>query len=111
VLLLVLAMANVASADIFGTGVNQFAIDFVDISSNTNPTSGYGIVNNDYRMGTYEITNDQFAKFTANSPQFTGTDVPANRVTWYESGLFVIRTLNALVVRYSRGHLILILVF
>ena len=60
----VLALGSVASADTFGTGANQFTIDFVDISGDTNPASGYGIVNNDYRIGTYEITNDQWNKFT-----------------------------------------------
>ena len=54
-----------AMADTFGTGANQFTIDFVPISGATNPTSGYGIVNHAYRMGTYEITNDQWNKFTA----------------------------------------------
>ena len=62
----VLLTANGAMADTFGTGGNQFTIDFVPISGATNPTSGYGIVNNDYRMGTYEITNDQWNKFKAS---------------------------------------------
>ncbi len=98
-----LAMANVALADMFGTGANQFTISFVDISGNSNPTSGYGIVNNDYRMGTYEITNDQWNKFTniygtpTGSPSdaydanayWTGTDVPTNEVSWFEAAQFV----------------------
>ena len=65
-------VANIASADIFGTGANQFTIDFVNISGDTNPASGYGIVNNDYRMGTYEITNDQWDKFKASYGTVTG---------------------------------------
>ncbi len=41
----------------------------VNISGDTNPTdlspaNGHGIVNNDYRIGTYEVTNDQWNKFT-----------------------------------------------
>jgi len=99
-----LSVANVASAtiDTFGTGSNQFTIDFVNISGDTNPTSGYGIVNNDYRMGTYEITNEQWNKFTniygtpTGSPSgaydesayFTGTNVPTNNVSWYEAAQF-----------------------
>ena len=65
--------------------------------------SGYGIVNHDYRMGTYEITNDQWNKFTASlgvpvtgadggygySSYFTGTNVPTDRVSWYEAAQFV----------------------
>jgi formylglycine-generating enzyme required for sulfatase activity len=87
----------------FGTGSNQFTIDFVPISGSTNPTSGYGIVNRDYRMGTYEITNDQWNRFAASlgvpvtgSPvnaynktsPFSGTNVPTG-TSWYEAAQFV----------------------
>jgi formylglycine-generating enzyme required for sulfatase activity len=100
----ILAISGAAQADMFGTGSNQFTIDFVPISGSTNPTSGYGIVNNDYRMGTYEITNGQWNKFAASlgvsvtgspsnaydqSPTFTGTNQPTNRVSWYEAAQFV----------------------
>jgi len=95
---------SAASADSFGTGTNQFTIDFVTISGNTNPTSGLGIVNNDYRIGVYEITNDQWEKFNAslphpvlgdpasaydNAPSWTGTSIPTNQVSWYEAAQFV----------------------
>ncbi len=105
VVAVLLSVANVASAtiDTFGTGANQFTIDFVNISGDTNPTSGYGIVNNDYRMGTYEITNDQWNKFTniygtpTGSPSYaydesaywTGTNVPTDHLSWYEGAQFV----------------------
>lgn len=100
----VLACVSGAWADDFGTGGNEFTIDFVPISGDTNPSSGYGIVNNDYRMGTFEITNDQWSKFTASlgvpvtgSPSdaynsdthWTGTDVPTNNASWYEAAQFV----------------------
>jgi formylglycine-generating enzyme required for sulfatase activity len=102
---LVLA-ANAAMADTFGEGVNQFTLDFVPISGATNPTSGYGIVNYNYRMGTYEITNDQWNKFKAAYGTVTGnpstsydsdfhdygtgiTNVPTNGVSWYEVAQFV----------------------
>jgi formylglycine-generating enzyme required for sulfatase activity len=95
--------AGLSSADTFGTGDNQFTIDFVTISGATNPTSGYGIVNYDYRMGVYEITNSQWSKFLAehgkpsgspsnaydDDPYFTGADVATNRVSWYEAAQFV----------------------
>jgi formylglycine-generating enzyme required for sulfatase activity len=101
--LCVFFISNVVSADTFGSVANQFDIDFVNISSATNPTSGYGIVNNDYRMGTYEITNGQWNKFTDiygtptgspsnaydESAHFTGTNVPTNEVSWYEAAQFV----------------------
>jgi formylglycine-generating enzyme required for sulfatase activity len=103
IIVCLLATANIASADTFGIGANQFTIDFVPISGSTNPTSGYGIVNNDYRMGKYEITNDQWAKFKAaygtvagtptsaydSDPYWTGTNVPTNNVSWYEAAQFV----------------------
>jgi formylglycine-generating enzyme required for sulfatase activity len=100
----VLMAVGVAAADTFGTGANQFTIDFVTISGATNPTSGYGIVNNDYRMGTYEITNDQWNKFKTSlgvpvtgapnsaydrEPYFTGANVPTECASWYEAAQFV----------------------
>ncbi len=108
----VLICTSGVQADMFGTGGNQFAIDFVPISGATNPASGYGIVNNDYRMGTFEITNDQWDNFKAEygpvtgSPAnaydsdtySTGTNVPTNRVSWYEAAQFV-NYLNT-----SKGH-------
>ena len=114
--LAVLVFASAAVADSFGTGGNQFTLDFVDISGSTNPTvaqttagdlDGFGIVADNYRMGTYEITNDQWNKFTAGlgvpvtgdpSIAYDGsfhdygtgtTDVPTNRVSWYEVAQFV----------------------
>jgi formylglycine-generating enzyme required for sulfatase activity len=103
-----LCLASVAMADDFGTGVNQFTIDFVTISGDTNPTSGYGIVNGNYRIGVYEVTNDQWNKFQAElglavtgadgtqpgwaytqTPTYIGLDVPTNESSWYEAAQFV----------------------
>jgi formylglycine-generating enzyme required for sulfatase activity len=98
-----LLIAGGAMADTFGTGASQFTISFVPISGATNPTSGYGIVNHDYRIGTYEVTNDQWNKFTASlgvpvtgseggygiGSWFTGTNVPADRMNWYAAAQFV----------------------
>ncbi len=104
VLLAVLCVcACTVFADTFGSGGNQFNIDFVDISAGTNPSSGYGVVDYNYRMGTYEITNDQWAKFNAqygvvtgtpstaydSNPYWTGANVPTNNVSWYEVAQFV----------------------
>ena len=97
-------MSSIAFADTFAEETaNEFTIDFVTISGSTNPISGYGIVNNDYRMGIYEITNDQWNKFTniygtpTGSPSnaydtsayFTGTNVPTNALSWYEGAQFI----------------------
>jgi formylglycine-generating enzyme required for sulfatase activity len=98
-----LVSVSAAMADSFGTEGKQFTIDFVPISGATNPTSGFGIVRNDYRMGTYEITNAQWDKFVASygvptgSPAnaydqnstLTGANVPINNVSWYEAAQFV----------------------
>ena len=112
-MVIVLSVANIASADVFDAGgANEFTIDFVNISGDTNPASGIPLgggftfmgVNNDYRMGTSEITNDQWDKFSANlgvpvtgspseayegSAQWTGTNVPTNFLSWYEAAQFV----------------------
>jgi formylglycine-generating enzyme required for sulfatase activity len=106
-----LGLSPVAMADGFGSGVNQFDIDFVTISGDTNPASGWGIVNNDYRMGTYEITNEQWDAFcaivgnpvgdppgaydnlmpdgTVGRTANPGENVPVGKVSWYEAAQFV----------------------
>ena len=104
--------ASIAVADIFGTGANQFAIDFASIPSATNPTTGipagdgftFTGVPYDYRIGLYEITNDQWTKFKAElgtavtgnpagaydqDPTFPDANLPTNRVSWYEIAQFV----------------------
>ncbi len=104
--MVVLCGTMAASADTFGTGGNEFDIDFVPISSATNPISwvGYGVVDYDYRMGVYEITNGQWDKFQAelglpvtgdpadayDEPSlFAAPDVPVNCISWYEAAQFV----------------------
>jgi formylglycine-generating enzyme required for sulfatase activity len=91
-------MVSVVSADIFGSGANEFTIDFVNISGdsgnlgNWSAGSGYtfsGVNHGDYRMGKLEITNSQFAKFATNNPIWSGYYIPANRVSWYEAAQFV----------------------
>jgi len=105
VALLTFGSSSMVLADTFGTGANQFTLDFVPISGDTNPTSGYGIVNYSYRMGTYEITNAQWNKFLESYGEVTGseygyseefysygtgtTTVPTNNVSWYEAAQFV----------------------
>jgi formylglycine-generating enzyme required for sulfatase activity len=101
---LCICLVTAASADIFGTGTNEFTIDFVTISGDTNPAGGYGIVNNDYRIGVHEITNDQWDRFKAElgvavtgdplqaydeEAAYTGINVPANDVSWFEAAQFI----------------------
>lgn len=99
-----LVFAGIASADTFNAGTaDEFTIDFVTISGDTNPTSGYGIIDNDFRMGKYEITNGQWQKFQTSygtvtgdpssaydtTATWAGTNVPANGISWYETAQFV----------------------
>ncbi|MEN8126716.1 MAG: SUMF1/EgtB/PvdO family nonheme iron enzyme [Planctomycetota bacterium] len=96
-------ISGASFADTFGDGDNQFEIDFVPISGNTNPASGYGVANYDYRIGTCEITNDQWSKFEISlgvpvtgsaygaydaNPN-PGTNLPTDNVSWYEAAQFV----------------------
>ena len=123
VVVMLLAVANVAWADTFDAGgANEFTIDFVDISGDASSANGTYIGHNklegfidpinDYRMGTHEITNDQWNKFKASygtvtgdpssaydsSPYYTGDDIPTNRLSWFEGAQFV-NYLNS-----STGH-------
>jgi formylglycine-generating enzyme required for sulfatase activity len=105
-------LSSLASADSFGTGANQFTIDFVQISGDAgnlgNWYAGYnytftGVNHGNYRMGTYEITNAQWTKFKAaygevkgtpttaydSDPYWAGSSVPTNSVSWYEAAQFV----------------------
>jgi formylglycine-generating enzyme required for sulfatase activity len=108
-----LGLSPVVMADGFGSGANQFEIDFVTISGDSGDLgswpagSGYtftGASRSDYRIGTFEITNDQYAKFQAElgvpvtgspsyaydaEPYFTGANVPSNCTSWYEAAQFV----------------------
>ena len=116
----VLACVSGVQADTFDAGgPNEFTIDFVPISGDASSANGTNISQfspgdsgyktftdpgNDYRMGTFEITNDQWDKFVdslgvavtgapsnayGESPYWTGTNVPTNRVSWYEAAQFV----------------------
>jgi hypothetical protein len=85
-----------AQADTFGTGSNQFTVDFVEIgnTSNTNSSLGYGAVPYQYRMGKYEISQLQVTKATllglANvSAGAWANNRPAGSVNWYEAAAFV----------------------
>ena len=95
-----------ARADSFGTGLNTFTLDFVNIGNagnvndaafdNTPPgySSPYGGVGYEYRMGTYEISEDMIAK--ANTlggllitKDTRGVNKAATNVGWNEAARFV----------------------
>lgn len=83
-------------AETFGTGANQFTIDFTTIGNpgNAADTTGYGSVGYTYRIGTYSISQNQIDKATASglanvtAGAWSG-DQPAANMTWYESAAFV----------------------
>ncbi len=93
-----------AHADTFGSGLNQFNIDFVGIGHAGNAddagaggglySTPYGGVSYESRMGTYEISQDAITKATAGgllnvtAGPHTGNE-PAANMTWYEAAAFV----------------------
>ena len=85
-----------AQADTFGTSGNEFTIDFVGIGNTGNAadTTSFGAVPYEYRVGTYEITQDAITKATASGMSnvtarpWTGNQ-PAANITWYEAAAFV----------------------
>ena len=107
------AVSGIVLADTFGNGANQFTIDFVNISGDSGDlgswSAGYrhtfsGVNHGDYRMGKFEITNDQWSNFknslgvpVTGSPSdgydddsvYTGANVPVNNISWYEAAQFV----------------------
>jgi len=98
VIVCVMAVVNVASADIVQD------TDFVTIghAGNASDSTGYGAVNYNYRIGKYEITNAQWNAFTtaagvptgndggySYSAYFTDAQQPTNMVSWYEAAQFV----------------------
>ena len=89
-----------AQADIFGSGANQFAIEFVTIGDPDNPgdTSGEpyraGKVEYAYRIGTYEVSEDMINKANALagldiSHDGRGANKPATSISWFEAARFV----------------------
>ena len=112
VLVAAVILAVPAMADTFGSGDNQFTIDFVPISGDAGDLGNWsagehytfsGVNSGDYRMGKFAITNDQWNKFVAehgkpygnptyaydHDAHWTGANVPVNNVSWYEAAQFV----------------------
>ena len=91
-----LSIQSSAQADTFGTSGNEFTIDFVNIGNagNAADTTSYGAVPYEYRVGTYELTQDAITKATASgmanvtAGPWTGNQ-PAANISWYEAAAFV----------------------
>jgi formylglycine-generating enzyme required for sulfatase activity len=92
-----IASISQSKADTFGTGDNQFTLDFTMIGNAGNsadPLTGFGSVGYVYRIGTYAISQNQIDAATSSGLQnvvagaWSG-DQPAANMTWYESAAFV----------------------
>ena len=102
---LVMAVANFASADT----IRGISMDFVTIGNAGNPVDtraeanpyGCGAVGYNYRIGKYEVTNNQWNAFTAAtgapsgndggysaSASYTNAQQPTQNVSWYEAAQF-----------------------
>jgi formylglycine-generating enzyme required for sulfatase activity len=88
-----------ARADTFGSGLNQFTIDFVTIGNPGNgddvaATPHFGGLPYTYRMGVYEVSEDMITKASASglanvtAGAWSGSQ-PAANISWYEAAAFV----------------------
>lgn len=88
---------NAAQADTFGSGTNQFQIDFVTVGNpgNAADATGYGAVPYVYRIGKYEITDEAVRRAVAGglvgvwAGRYTYQSSPAGNIGWYEAAAFV----------------------
>ena len=105
-LVLCIAHSSRAGTILFGTGVDQFSMDFVLIGSPGNPDDSTGAPNPvgsvgySFQMGTYEVSRDMIVKANAlgglgitlsDMTGFggNGSDKPATGVSWNEAARFV----------------------
>ena len=100
------SQAQTSSTRIFGSGANQFSIDFVEIGNPNNAADTTGAPNPAgsvayvYNLGKHEISRDMITKANAaggmsitmqdmTSNGGNGTNKPATGITWYEAAQFV----------------------
>ena len=97
-LAVILAAADGARAvtETFGSGTNEFSIDFAEIGDarNAPDTNGFGAVAYDYRIATLEISEDQIQKAVAAGLQNVSAGAwagsqPAGFIHWFEAAAFV----------------------
>jgi formylglycine-generating enzyme required for sulfatase activity len=86
----------------FGTGSEQFTMDFVEVGNPNNPSLYYGnpqsvgSVSYEYRLGKYEVSREQiikagFGTFLQDMTAYggNGNAKPATGINWYEAAQFV----------------------
>lgn len=93
---LLIGLISPASADAFGSGTNQFTIDFVTIgeAGNTADTNGYGGVAYEYRIGIHEVSTGMVESAStlgglALTPTVRLPEMPATGLTWNQVARFV----------------------
>lgn len=95
-----LCCISTAQADTFGSGANQFDIDFVTIGNpgNVDDTTGnpspVGKVDYTYRIGQFEISEEMINKANTLgglgiSHNNRGANRPATSISWFEAARFV----------------------
>jgi hypothetical protein len=99
-----LGVPSYARTVTFGSGVNQFAMDFVTIGNpgNAADTTGSpnpaGSVGYTYDIGKFEVSEDMITKYNANfgtannlviTKDNRGTNKPATSISWNEAARFV----------------------
>ena len=102
-LALLFVLPSAADADTFGSGANEFTIDFTTIGNAGNTADGtYGAVGYTYRIGTYEVSRGMIEKYNAigGGPAITmadlsgyssgnNPDIPATGILWTSAAHFV----------------------
>ena len=107
VLITIFAALTPVRSDPFGSGINTFQIDFVNIGNSGNapqsPTNrshslsggdGYGSVLYQYRISTHEISQEQIDRAKASglsnvlAGRYLGSQ-PAGQISWYGAAAFV----------------------
>jgi sulfatase modifying factor 1 len=95
VAMMAISFASAAMADTITHGSTTINMDFVNVGNagNTADDTGYGAVGYDYRIGTYEVTANQWAAVIAadsnvgNAGSWSGSQPTAN-TSWYEAAKF-----------------------
>lgn len=98
---LTLLCTSTAYADPFGSGLNSFDIEFVEIGDPGNPADDIsanpnfaGSVAQSYRIGKFEISEDMINKANALAGlglthDNRGANKPATSISWFEAAQFV----------------------
>ncbi|MEZ5323509.1 MAG: SUMF1/EgtB/PvdO family nonheme iron enzyme [Verrucomicrobiales bacterium] len=117
ILLGLVTLPGIAATITFGTGGNQFSIDFVGVGNagNADDDTGYGGVSYGYQIGVHEVSRDMITKANAlssslhlpleNMANFGGNtaDRPATGMSWNDAARFVnwLNTSNGFQAAYQ----------